>query len=52
MKRAGNLLLVLVLIAAVIASFVYLGLDLLTLGSHDNLTQMGRYASRFMSPDL
>ncbi|SFW86955.1 phosphonate ABC transporter, permease protein PhnE [Pseudomonas sp. NFACC10-1] len=50
MKRAGNLLLVLTMIAAVIASFVYL--DLFTLGSHDNLTQMGRYALRFMSPDL
>ena len=52
MKRAGNLLVVLTMIAAVVASFVYLGLDLFTLGSHDNLTQMGRYALRFMSPDL
>lgn len=52
MKRAGNLLLVLAMITAVIASFMYLGLDLFTLGSHDNLTQMGRYALRFMSPDL
>lgn len=30
MKRAGNLLVVLTMIAAVVASFVYLGLDLFT----------------------
>ncbi|NAT35028.1 phosphonate ABC transporter, permease protein PhnE, partial [Pseudomonas syringae pv. actinidiae] len=52
MRRTGNVVLLLAIVAAVTGSFVYLGLDLLTLGSHDNLTQMGRYALRFMSPDL
>ncbi|WP_439849930.1 phosphonate ABC transporter, permease protein PhnE [Pseudomonas syringae] len=52
MRRAGNVLLLLAMVAAVAGSFLYLGMDLFTLGSHDNLTQMGRYALRFMSPDL
>ncbi|KPW27866.1 Phosphonate ABC transporter, permease protein [Pseudomonas syringae pv. apii] len=52
MRRTGNVVLLLAIVAAVTGSFVYLGLDLFTLGSHDNLTQMGRYALRFMSPDL
>ncbi|AVB18627.1 MULTISPECIES: phosphonate ABC transporter, permease protein PhnE [Pseudomonas syringae group] len=52
MRRIGNVVLLLAIVAAVTGSFVYLGLDLFTLGSHDNLTQMGHYALRFMSPDL
>lgn len=52
MKRAGNLLLLLAIVAAVIGSFVYLGLDLLSIVSKDSLGQMGSYALRFMSPDL
>ena len=42
MRRAGNVLLLLAMVAAVAGSFLYLGMDLFTLGSHDNLTQMGR----------
>ncbi|RMT81294.1 phosphonate ABC transporter, permease protein PhnE [Pseudomonas viridiflava] len=52
MKRAGNWLLLIAIVAAVIGSFVYLGMDLFSLSSQDSLTQMGRYALRFMSPDL
>ncbi|RMR31926.1 phosphonate ABC transporter, permease protein PhnE [Pseudomonas syringae group genomosp. 3] len=52
MRRTGNVVLLLAIVAAVTGSFVYLGLDLFTLGSHDNLTQMGSYALRFISPDL
>lgn len=52
MRRAGNLLVVLAIIAAVISSFAYLGLDLLSVGSRDSLTQMASYAMRFMSPDF
>ncbi|WP_122734710.1 phosphonate ABC transporter, permease protein PhnE [Pseudomonas viridiflava] len=52
MRRAGNWLLLIAIIAAVIGSFVYLGMDLFGLSSPESLTQMGRYALRFMSPDL
>ncbi|UCJ16251.1 phosphonate ABC transporter, permease protein PhnE [Pseudomonas sp. MM211] len=52
MRRLGNGLLVLAILAAVGCSFVYLGLDLLGLFSGDSLGQMGSYALRFMSPDL
>ncbi|MEE4752702.1 phosphonate ABC transporter, permease protein PhnE [Pseudomonas alliivorans] len=52
MRRAGNWLLLIAIIAAVIGSFVYLGMDLFSLSSPESLTQMGRYALRFMSPDL
>ncbi|WP_122532250.1 phosphonate ABC transporter, permease protein PhnE [Pseudomonas viridiflava] len=52
MRRAGNWLLLIAIIAAVIGSFVYLGMDLFGLISPESLTQMGRYALRFMSPDL
>ncbi len=52
MRRLSNLLLVLAIIVAVVGSFIYLGLDLLTIGSADSLTQMGKYALRFMSPDF
>ncbi|WP_122420555.1 phosphonate ABC transporter, permease protein PhnE [Pseudomonas viridiflava] len=52
MRRAGNWLLLIAIVAAVIGSFVYLGMDLFGLSSPESLTQMGRYALRFMSPDL
>ncbi|MCQ9471402.1 phosphonate ABC transporter, permease protein PhnE [Pseudomonas alliivorans] len=52
MRRAGNWLLLIAIIAAVIGSFVYLGMDLFSLSSPESLTQMSRYALRFMSPDL
>ncbi|WP_122517928.1 phosphonate ABC transporter, permease protein PhnE [Pseudomonas viridiflava] len=52
MRRAGNWLLLIAIIAAVIGSFVYLGMDLFGLSSPESLTQMARYALRFMSPDL
>ncbi|MEE4308951.1 phosphonate ABC transporter, permease protein PhnE [Pseudomonas alliivorans] len=52
MRRAGNWLLLIAIIAAVVGSFIYLGMDLFSLSSPESLTQMGRYALRFMSPDL
>lgn len=52
MRRLGNGLLLLTITAAVIGSFLYLGLDLLGLFSGDSLAQMGSYVLRFMSPDL
>lgn len=52
MRRAVNLLLLLAIAAAVAGSFVYLGLDMLGIGSGDSLAQMSGYAARFMSPDL
>ena len=52
MRRLGNLLLLLGIVAAVVGSFVYLGLDLLTISSRESLGQMGSYALRFMSPDM
>ncbi|MCD5985117.1 phosphonate ABC transporter, permease protein PhnE [Pseudomonas sp. CDFA 610] len=52
MRRAGNWLLLIAIIAAVVGSFIYLGMDLFSLSSPEGLTQMGRYALRFMSPDL
>jgi phosphonate transport system permease protein len=52
MRRLGNLLLLLGIAAAVVGSFVYLGLDLAGLFGADNLGQMGSYAARFLSPDF
>ncbi|MEE4634351.1 phosphonate ABC transporter, permease protein PhnE [Pseudomonas alliivorans] len=52
MRRAGNWLLLIAIIAAVVGSFIYLGMDLFSLSSPESLAQMGRYALRFMSPDL
>ncbi|TWE02262.1 phosphonate transport system permease protein [Pseudomonas sp. AG1028] len=52
MRRLGNLLLALAIIAAVIGSFVYLGLNLSGLFGADSLGQMGSYAARFMHPDF
>ncbi|WAG80648.1 phosphonate ABC transporter, permease protein PhnE [Metapseudomonas furukawaii] len=50
--RPGNLLVILLLLAAVFASFAWLGIDLGALVSGDSLSQMGRYAARFLQPDL
>ena len=40
------------LLAAAIASFIYLGIDLGALFGGDSLSQMGRYASGFLHPDF
>ncbi len=52
MNRLINLALLLCIGAAVVASFIYLGIDLGELGGTGNLKQMGAYAQRFLSPDL
>ena len=52
MNRLINLVLLLCIAAAVVASFIYLGIDLGELGGSGNLKQMGAYAQRFLSPDL
>ncbi|HEX5843799.1 MAG TPA: phosphonate ABC transporter, permease protein PhnE [Pseudomonas sp.] len=50
--RLGNYALLLALLTAVIASFVYLGIDLGALLGGDSLSQMGRYASGFLQADF
>ena len=52
MNRLLNLILLLCIGAAVVASFIYLSIDLGELGSSGNLNRMGAYAQRFLSPDL
>ncbi|MBD9414820.1 phosphonate ABC transporter, permease protein PhnE [Pseudomonas sp. PDM16] len=52
MSRLVNLALLLAILAAVLASFAYLGLELAALGDSDNLRHMANYASRFLQPDL
>lgn len=52
MKRLGNLALLLALGLGIWASFAYLGLQLGSLFSEQSLTQMSRYALRFLQPDL
>ncbi|MDW3711220.1 MULTISPECIES: phosphonate ABC transporter, permease protein PhnE [unclassified Pseudomonas] len=52
MKRLVDTALLLAILAAVIASFLYLGLDLPALGEAGNLKQMGAYVMRFLQPDL
>lgn len=52
MNRAGNLLLLTVILIAVAASFYFLALDLSSLYSRVGLQQMGKYAAQFMHPDL
>ena len=52
MNRLINLALLLGIGAAVIASFIYLGIDLGELGATGNLERMAAYAQRFLSPDL
>ena len=48
MNRLTNLALLLAIVAAVVASFSYLGLDLAALGQADNLGHMADYAARFL----
>lgn len=52
MRRATDYALLLALLAAVVASFGYLGIDLGALFGGDSLSQMGLYASGFLSPDF
>lgn len=52
MSRLFNLLIVLVIGAAVIASFSYLAIDLGALSSADSLRQMASYVQRFLQPDV
>ena len=52
MNRLINLLLLCGIGAAVIASFIYLGIDLGALIGGDSLGQMAGYVRRFLSPDL
>ncbi|EKT4480869.1 phosphonate ABC transporter, permease protein PhnE [Pseudomonas putida] len=52
MNRAINLLLLGAIAVAVVASFVYLDLDLRALVGNGGLRQMGEYAGRFLHPDL
>src|SRR5690606_15598623 len=50
--RTGNLILLAAILVAVIASFVYLGIDLGALVGGDSLAQMGQYAGAFLQPDF
>ncbi|WP_122565826.1 phosphonate ABC transporter, permease protein PhnE [Pseudomonas viridiflava] len=52
MNRLLNAVMLLCIGAAVVASFVYLGIDLGELGDSGNLQRMAAYAQRFLSPDL
>lgn len=52
MNRLANVLWVVAILAAVAASFAYLGLDFEALVGNGGLGQMGEYAARFLSPDL
>ncbi|MBK5008530.1 permease protein PhnE [Pseudomonas sp. S60] len=52
MNRLINLGLVAAILAAVVASFAYLGLDFQALVGNGGLGQMGEYAGRFLHPDL
>lgn len=52
MNRLVNLALMATLLAAVVGSFAYLGLDFDALVGNGGLAQMGEYAGRFLAPDL
>ena len=52
MNRVINLLIVVAILAAVVASFSYLELDMASVVGNGGLAQMGEYARRFLSPDL
>ncbi|MFP5425785.1 MAG: phosphonate ABC transporter, permease protein PhnE [Gammaproteobacteria bacterium] len=52
MSRAFNLLVLLAIVLAVVASFGYLELDLAAVMGSGGLAQMGEYATRFLSPDV
>lgn len=51
MNRAINLLVLVAILAAVLASFAYLGLDFAAVVGNGGLGQMSDYAARFFSPD-
>jgi len=51
-SRLLNLSVIVCILAAVVASFGYLELDLASVIGHGGLAQMGEYATRFLSPDL
>lgn len=50
--RWGGALLALAVLAAVIASFVYLAIDYRALASPESLRQMGRFIAEFFPPDV
>ncbi|WP_207877726.1 phosphonate ABC transporter, permease protein PhnE [Pseudomonas sp. 32_A] len=52
MNRVINWLVLGAIVAAVMASFAYLELDLQALVGNGGLGQMGKYAGRFLHPDL
>ncbi|WP_153788417.1 phosphonate ABC transporter, permease protein PhnE [Pseudomonas sp. EMN2] len=52
MNRAINLLVLLAIVTAVLASFAYLELDMQAVVGNGGLAQMGEYAGRFLYPDL
>ncbi|MFG0680905.1 phosphonate ABC transporter, permease protein PhnE [Pseudomonas sp. xss_4] len=52
MNRLINLALLAALLAAIVGSFAYLGLDFGALIDNGGLAQMGEYAGRFLTPDL
>ncbi|AQW69862.1 phosphonate ABC transporter, permease protein PhnE [Pseudomonas putida] len=52
MNRLINLALLAALLAAIVGSFAYLGLDFGALIGNGGLAQMGEYAGRFLTPDL
>lgn len=52
MSRLINLALLAALLAAIVGSFAYLGLDFGALIGNGGLAQMGEYAGRFLAPDL
>ena len=52
MSRLINLLVIVAILAAVVASFGYLELDMASVVGNGGLAQMGEYAYRFLSPDL
>ncbi|WP_166360134.1 phosphonate ABC transporter, permease protein PhnE [Pseudomonas akapageensis] len=52
MRRLGNPVLLLAILATIALSFGFLELDMGNLASTEGLGQMGKYASRFLSPDF
>ncbi len=52
MSRTLNILLLLAIGSAMLASFLYLGIDLTSLFGGDSLQQMAGYARCFLDPDL
>ena len=52
MSRLINVLIVVALLAAIVASFAYLQLDLINVVGNGGLGQMAEYAERFLHPDM